>query len=51
MEVESEYISIPETARRAGIAPKTIYNQRATPYSESRARTCGSAQDHQLASF
>jgi predicted DNA-binding transcriptional regulator AlpA len=26
MEVESEYISIPETARRAGIAPKTIYN-------------------------
>jgi predicted DNA-binding transcriptional regulator AlpA len=25
MEVESEYISIPETARRAGIAPKTIY--------------------------
>jgi predicted DNA-binding transcriptional regulator AlpA len=24
--MESEYISIPETARRAGIAPKTIYN-------------------------
>ena len=27
MEVESGYISIPETARRAGIAPKTIYNR------------------------
>jgi hypothetical protein len=24
--MESEYISIPETARRAGIATKTIYN-------------------------
>ncbi len=27
MKIESEYISIPETARRSGVARKTLYNR------------------------